>query len=143
MEVLYLEDVTFIREGMCNLLRKNNIKFSSAKTSLEAYNLFKIKKHDIAIIDINVPFTNDKNSLMASGEKYHFNDGLELSYKMIEENPNIYVIILSGNLTSDSLIVEAYGKGVKDFIKKPYKVDRLLQAISIAKVAVTKKKGGR
>lgn len=130
--ILYVEDVPFIRKRLAGVLESYGFKVCEAGSSCAAYRAFKSNKFDIAIVDINIPY--DTSYDVGSKEKSYIKDGFELAKIMLEENPNLHVIILSGNIKDDKMIVEGANFGIKDFIAKPYDSSRLLQSVIMAEV---------
>jgi two-component system chemotaxis response regulator CheY len=70
---------------------------------------------DIVILDITMPEMN----------------GLEAMKRIFASDPDAKIIICSA-IGQQSLIVDAINSGIKDFIVKPFKPERLLSAINKA-----------
>jgi two-component system cell cycle sensor histidine kinase/response regulator CckA len=116
--VLLVED----EEMMVLLLRKTLSKHGYtvlvALDGEEALNLFDLHKEeiDIVLLDIGLPKK----------------DGGDVVLKMIEERPDVKVVVSSGYIDPESK-VKMHQAGVRDFIEKPYTpadVVEILQAVS-------------
>jgi len=59
-------------------------------------------------------------------------DGLETCRRLLAENPNLQIILLTGHATLDSG-VEAVKLGAMDFLEKPVDVQRIMERIGRAK----------
>jgi two-component system, chemotaxis family, chemotaxis protein CheY len=81
----------------------------------EAVEKYKTLHPDLVLLDITMPNMN----------------GLEAMRKIFQLDPKARVIMCSA-LGQQNLIVEAIKAGVKDFIVKPFKPERILSAIEKA-----------
>jgi two-component system chemotaxis response regulator CheY len=85
---------------------------SDGKQAVEKYQSL---RPDVVVLDITMPNMN----------------GLDAMRKIFEIDPKARVIMCSA-LGQQNLIVEAIRAGVRDFIVKPFKAERILSAIEKA-----------
>jgi two-component system, chemotaxis family, chemotaxis protein CheY len=116
IRILIADDLSFMRMVQREILEENGyIVVGEASDGIEAVDKFKSLKPDILILDITMPHMN----------------GLDAMYKILESDKTARIIICSA-LGQQQLIVEAIKAGVKDFIVKPFKPERMLSAIQKA-----------
>jgi two-component system chemotaxis response regulator CheY len=114
--VLLADDLYFMRMVQKEVLEAKGYKIvGEASTGTEAVAKFQELKPDIVILDITMPEMN----------------GLEAMRKIFQTDPQARIIICSA-IGQQNLIVEAINAGIKDFIVKPFKPERLLGAIQKA-----------
>ncbi|MCX8058849.1 MAG: response regulator [Spirochaetes bacterium] len=114
--ILLADDLSFVRMMQKDLLEKEGYEIvGEAADGITAVQKYKELRPDIIILDITMPYMN----------------GLEAMKKIFEFDPNAKIIICSA-LGQQLLIIEAIKAGVKDFIVKPYKNERMLSAIKKA-----------
>ena len=92
---------------MCMVRKAND--FDTARQYLMSYSF------DIVVLDITMPEMN----------------GLEAMKRIFAFDPDARIIICSA-IGQQNLIVDAINSGIKDFIVKPFKPERLLSAINKA-----------
>lgn len=110
--ILVVDDEKSIRKALAEILLGEGYKVDEAVDGLEGYNLIKAKKYDCVLSDIKMPKL----------------DGMELLDKLLKENIQVPIIMISGHGTLDNA-VEAVKKGAFDFISKPPDLNRLLITI--------------
>lgn len=110
--ILVIDDEKSIRKALTELLISEGYKVEEAIDGKEGYNLIKSKKYDCVLCDIKMPLMT----------------GLELLDKLLLEQINVPIIMISGHGTTDDA-VEAVKKGAFDFISKPPDLNRLLITI--------------
>ena len=114
--ILIADDLSFMRMIQKEILQeKGYIVAGEAADGLEAVEKFKTLRPDLVLLDITMPNMN----------------GLEAMRKIFAIDPRARVIMCSA-LGQQNLIVEAIKAGVKDFIVKPFKPERILSAIAKA-----------
>lgn len=113
MNVLVVDDVQVMRGLLINTLRMLNItKVQEAHNAQLAMQIFSKGHIDIVFLDINMPDVN----------------GLELIKQLRSINPNVFVIMVSGE-SSLGNVKEALSLGAKGFIVKPYTSGRIKSMI--------------
>ncbi len=111
-KVLLVDDEAGIREMITEFLTMEGYQVLPASNGLEALNLFKKEKPDVAVVDIEMPKMN----------------GLEFSKQVLNLQPNFPIIIISA-------YVEKYSKeyisqiGLKHILKKPINLQDLAALI--------------
>jgi len=116
LRILVADDLSFMRMVQREILQdKGYDVVGEAADGLEAVDKYKQLRPDIIILDITMPHMN----------------GLEAMRKIFEFDKNAKIIICSA-LGQQQLIVEAIKAGVRDFIVKPFKAERVISAIEKA-----------
>jgi two-component system chemotaxis response regulator CheY len=114
--VLLADDLFFMRMVQKEVLEAKGFKIvGEASTGTEAVAKYQEMRPDIVVLDITMPEMN----------------GLEAMKKIFEIDPQARIIICSA-IGQQNLIVDAINSGIKDFIVKPFKPERLLSAINKA-----------
>lgn len=114
--ILIADDLSFMRMIQKEILTEKGYTVAGeASDGLEAVEKFKTLRPDLVLLDITMPNMN----------------GLEAMRKIFTIDPGAKVIMCSA-LGQQNLIVEAIKAGVKDFIVKPFKPERILSAIEKA-----------
>jgi len=113
VRILIADDLSFMRLVQKEILEENGYNVvGEAADGIEAIDKFKALKPDVLVLDITMPHMN----------------GLDAMYKIFEMDKSARIVICSA-LGQQQLIVEAIKAGVKDFIVKPFKPERMLSAI--------------
>ncbi len=114
--ILIADDLSFMRMIQKEILTERGYAIAGeASNGLEAVEKYKSLHPDLVLLDITMPNMN----------------GLEAMRKIFAFDPHARVIMCSA-LGQQNLIVEAIKAGVKDFIVKPFKPERILSAIEKA-----------
>ena len=114
--ILIADDLSFMRMIQKEILTERGYTIvGEAADGREAVEKFKNLHPDLVLLDITMPNMN----------------GLEAMRKIFSMDPKAKVIMCSA-LGQQNLIVEAIKAGVKDFIVKPFKPERILSAIEKA-----------
>jgi two-component system, chemotaxis family, chemotaxis protein CheY len=114
--ILIADDLSFMRMIQKEILTERGYTIvGEAADGREAVEKFKSLHPDLVLLDITMPNMN----------------GLEAMRKIFSLDPKARVIMCSA-LGQQNLIVEAIKAGVKDFIVKPFKPERILSAIEKA-----------
>ncbi len=114
--ILIADDLSFMRMIQKEILTQRGYTIvGEAANGLEAVEKFQALRPDLVLLDITMPLMN----------------GLEAMRKIFTIDPAARVIMCSA-LGQQNLIVEAIRAGVKDFIVKPFKPERILSAIEKA-----------
>ena len=116
VRILLADDLSFMRMVQKEILTERGyLVVGEAADGLEAVMKYKELNPDVVILDITMPNMN----------------GLEAMKKILEIDADPKIIICSA-LGQQKLIVEAIKSGVKDFIVKPFKPERMFSAIEKA-----------
>jgi two-component system, chemotaxis family, chemotaxis protein CheY len=114
--ILIADDLSFMRMIQKEILTERGYTVvGEAADGVEAVEKFKTLHPDLVLLDITMPNMN----------------GLEAMRRIFAIDPKAKVIMCSA-LGQQNLIVEAIRAGVKDFIVKPFKPERILSAIEKA-----------
>ena len=114
--ILIADDLSFMRMIQKEILTERGYTIvGEAADGREAVEKFKNLHPDLVLLDITMPNMN----------------GLEAMRRIFSLDPKAKVIMCSA-LGQQNLIVEAIKAGVKDFIVKPFKPERILSAIEKA-----------
>ena len=114
--VMLVDDLSFMRMVQKDILSEKGYDVvGEASDGLEAVEMYESLKPDIVLMDITMPNMN----------------GLDAVNRILAANPQAKIVICSA-LGQQKLIVEAINSGIKDFIVKPFKAERLLSAIAKA-----------
>jgi DNA-binding response OmpR family regulator len=115
VKVLYAEDEDHLREVMVKVLRLKIDNLYTAKDGEKAYELYKTKKPDIIIADINMPKLN----------------GIDLVKKIRQTDHATRVIMLTSHASLDCLLHSTELKLTK-YLLKPASSDKVYEAIQLA-----------
>ncbi|MCB5259516.1 MAG: response regulator [Candidatus Cloacimonetes bacterium] len=110
--ILLVDDDRLLREVISECLKLNDYQVDMAEDATAALKLFQPDKYDLALIDLVMPGMN----------------GLELMQKIMEEDANIFCLIMTGYPTVDSAY-KAMVEGASDYIIKPFQLNELVAAI--------------
>ena len=114
--VLIVDDLYFLRILIREILEKENIPvIGEAENGLQALELYEEVKPDIVLLDITMPVMDGLTALKALKSKY----------------PEAKVIMCSA-LGQEKYIIRAIQFGASDFVVKPFKPERLINAIKKA-----------
>mgnify|MGYP000573359931 FL=1 len=113
-KILIADDATFMRMMLKDILSHAGfINLIEAKNGREAINLFKVEKPELILLDVTMPDM----------------DGLRALEEIKEINPDIKIIMCS-SMGQEEIVSECFEKGADDFIMKPFKPERVVQAVS-------------
>ncbi|MDX8382863.1 MAG: sigma-54 dependent transcriptional regulator [Ghiorsea sp.] len=109
VHIMVVDDEQLIRESLSGLFEDEGYLVSTAPSGEEAVARFRKHPVDCIFLDIWMPGI----------------DGLETMSRIMQQDPNVPVIIMSGHATIDTA-VRATKQGAFDFIEKPFSTDKLL-----------------
>lgn len=113
-KILIADDATFMRMMLKDILSHAGfINLIEAKNGREAINLFKVEKPEFILLDVTMPDM----------------DGLRALEEIKEINPDVKIIMCS-SMGQEEIVSECFEKGADDFIMKPFKPERVVQAVS-------------
>jgi DNA-binding NtrC family response regulator len=116
ISVLILDDESNSTEEIHEFLQKEGYNVFSANSAKSGLSIVKREKIDVIILDLYLPDSN----------------GLDFLGKVKSENPNIEVIMISGQGDVDS-IIRSIRLGVVDFLRKPLRQIDLNSALARTK----------
>ena len=113
-KILIVDDAAFMRKVIRDMLAKNGFddvtEAVDGKDAVEKY--FEIKPN-LVLMDITMPNM----------------DGLEALKAIRAKDGNANVVMCSA-MGQEAMVMEAVQAGIKDFIVKPFKEDRLMKAVN-------------
>jgi len=113
-KIMVVDDAAFMRMMLKDILNDAGYnKIIEAKSGGEALVFLKVEHPDVVILDVTMPDT----------------DGIDALVKMKEFRPDTKVIMCS-SMGQESMVSECFSKGADDFIMKPFKPERIVQAVS-------------
>lgn len=111
--VLLIDDLQFIRSLLKDILQTSGyIIAGEAENGKEGYELFVKKKPDIVLLDISMPVMDGLTSLSLMKRNY----------------PDAKVVMCSA-LSEEDMILKAIHLGAQEYIVKPFKAERVLNAL--------------
>ena len=108
-KILIVDDEAPFRRVLRDILETEKYEVHEAVDGIDALARLKQKKFDVVIMDIKMPKL----------------DGIEALERIIEIQPDLPVIMISGHVDVDQAIMTVR-KGAFDFIQKPLDLNRLL-----------------
>lgn len=113
-KILITDDAAFMRMILHNILTKNGHEIvGEAINGNEAINKYKELKPDIVTLDITMPDMN----------------GIDACKGIIDFDPKAKCIMCSA-MGQQAMVMSAIKAGAKDFIVKPFKEERVIEAIN-------------
>ncbi|MCT7589148.1 response regulator [Aliarcobacter butzleri] len=110
--ILIVEDSFVVREQLKDILTNRNYKILEANNEKDALKVVTLNKIDLILLDLEL-------------EKSNGYDFLIKNKKLILEQLNIKVVIITGNI-SPTIIRDSFRLGVKEIIKKPFMIEELV-----------------
>src|SRR5258708_3497813 len=111
-KILIIDDEKAIRNTLKDILAYEKFEVDEAADGAEGLKKAEAGNFDVILCDIKMPKM----------------DGMEVLHKLMEQNADVPVVMISGHGTIDNA-VEAIKKGAYDFISKPPDLNRLLVTI--------------
>ena len=115
-KVLLVDDELEFTQVLSERMKTRNVDVDTAASGREALEKAKAKSYDAIILDLSMPEM----------------DGIETLRHLIEDNPDLQVILLTGYATLQKGI-EAVKLGAMDFLEKPAEIQKLMEKIQQAK----------
>jgi two-component system chemotaxis response regulator CheY len=114
--VLVVDDAAFMRKVVSDALSKGGHEvIGEASTGVEAIARYRELQPELTTLDITMPEM----------------DGLTALKEIMAIDPRARIIMCSA-LGQESKVLEAIKSGAKDFVVKPFKVERVLDAVGKA-----------
>jgi two-component system, NtrC family, response regulator HydG len=116
--ILVVDDDADFRNSMVCMLEVQGFKVAAAENGLEAVNLSKQRKFNIAFVDI----------------KMDVMDGLTASIKLREINPDMFIVMMTGYRDEvQELVDQASENGIVKCLYKPFNVAEVKELVSLVK----------
>ena len=113
--VLIVDDAAFMRLNLKNILKDEYEIIGEAENGKEAVEMYKEKNPDIVTMDITMPVM----------------DGIEAIKAILDIDPDANIVVCSA-MGQQKIVIQAIELGAQDFIVKPFKKDRVKEAIAKA-----------
>jgi DNA-binding NtrC family response regulator len=114
--VLLVDDEKEFTDVLAQRMETRGVEVDVAPTGTDALEKIEERSYDAIILDLLMPGI----------------DGIETCRQMLEKNPDLQIILLSGHATVDKS-VEAIKLGAMDFLEKPADIQTLMERIGSAK----------
>lgn len=112
-KIMIADDAEFMRQMIKDILKEiEDVEFFEAKDGIEAVKVFEENSPDLSIIDVTMPGKDGLSTI----------EDLKLINKQAK-------IIMCSFLNQQDMVVKAFCLGAEDFVKKPFKPERMLQAV--------------
>jgi DNA-binding NtrC family response regulator len=115
-KVLLVDDDADFTDVLSERMESRGVGVDTAASGGEALEKVKDKSYDAIILDLAMPEM----------------DGIETLKRMLADNPDLQVILLTGHATL-AKGVEAMKLGAMDFLEKPAEIQKLMEKIEKAK----------
>ncbi|HET6420079.1 MAG TPA: diguanylate cyclase [Geobacteraceae bacterium] len=112
--ILVVEDDRFFREMFSNLLRGEGYEVDTAASPVEALDSLGKSEYHLVVTDLVMPDMS----------------GLDLLFRVKQHDPDIDVILVTGNANVESAIY-ALKNGARDYLIKPINHDEFKHAVSL------------
>ena len=114
--VLLVDDELDFTEVLSERMNSRGVDVDTAASGREALDKVRDRSYDAVILDLAMPDM----------------DGIETLKRLIEGNPDLQVILLTGHATLEKGI-EAVKLGAMSFLEKPAEIQKLIETIDEAK----------
>lgn len=114
-KILIVDDEPRMRLSLEALLRTLGLETESAQSGQEALALLSLNGFELALLDVGLPDMS----------------GHDLMDRMKAKNPDLPVIVITGNVSLDSAL-GALKRGAYDYLRKPFEPDELLRTVQNA-----------
>lgn len=114
-KVLIVDDAAFMRQLLKKILVQEGYECAEAATGREALEVYPEVRPDVVTMDITMPDM----------------DGIETLRELKARHPGAKVVMCSA-MGQEALVLDAIKAGATDFIVKPFKPERVLQALGKA-----------
>jgi len=116
-KIMIVDDAFFMRQMLINILAPEGYEIcAEASNAAEAIDKYKKYKPDLVTMDIVMPMMDEL-------------DGIGAVREILRIDPGARILICSV-LGQQALLVEALAAGAKDFVTKPVKPARLIEAVN-------------
>ncbi len=111
-KILVVDDDSIARPVAVNLLTQAGYQVIEAENGIQAVSKYEDERPDLVLMDISMPRMDGLNALVAIRRKY----------------PKAQVVMVTG-VAEKQVALTAIKMGARDFVVKPFKVDRILLAV--------------
>jgi two-component system chemotaxis response regulator CheY len=111
-KLLIVDDAAFMRLNLRNILKDKYDIVGEAENGLEAVEKYQEVEPDYVTMDITMPEM----------------DGLEAIKAIMDIDPDARVVVCSA-MGQQKMVIQAIDAGAEDFIVKPFKDERVLNAL--------------
>ncbi len=113
-KIMIVDDAIFMRKMVKDALTKGgHSEFCEASDGVEAVKVYKEESPKLVLMDITMP---NKDGLAALADIKTFDPGAN--------------VIMCSAMGQENMVIEAIKLGAKDFIVKPFKPERILEAVA-------------
>jgi len=110
---MIVDDAAFMRMMIKDILMKSGYAvIAEAENGKKALEKYKEVKPDLVMMDITMPDM----------------DGITAVKELMKIDPHALIVMCSA-MGQEAMVIEAIQSGAKDFIVKPFKADRVLEAL--------------
>ena len=114
--ILICDDAAFMRMMIKDILTKNGYEVvGEAANGAEGVEKYSQLKPDLVMMDITMPEMNGIDAL-----------------KKIKENDSNANVIMCSAMEQQAIVIKSIQAGAKDFIVKPFQVERVIEAVQKA-----------
>ena len=110
--VLIVDDAAFMRLNIKNILKEEYEIVGEAENGKEAVEMYQELEPEIVTMDITMPVM----------------DGLEAIKAIKDIDPGAQIVVCSA-MGQQKMVIKAIELGAKDFIVKPFKEERVVNAV--------------
>jgi len=111
--LLIVDDAAFMRLNLKNILKDKYEIVGEAENGIEAVEMYKEENPDFVTMDITMPEM----------------DGLEAIKAIMDIDPEAQIIVCSA-MGQQKMVIQAIDAGAQDFIVKPFKDERVINALA-------------
>ncbi len=111
--VLIVDDEIGVRLSL-KMLLKNDYEVFLAKNAEEAFSQIKEHSPEVILLDVTLPDL----------------DGLKVLERIKQDHPNVIVIVVTGTIMTEKMILEAKRLGAYGDVTKPFDIDELRRIIA-------------
>lgn len=112
-KIMIVDDAAFMRMMIKDILMKSGYEvIAEAENGKKALEKYKEVKPDLVMMDITMPDM----------------DGITAVKELMKIDPHALIVMCSA-MGQEAMVIEAIQSGAKDFIVKPFKADRVLEAL--------------
>ena len=111
--LLIVDDAAFMRLNLKNILKDKYEIVGEAENGIEAVEMYEELEPDYVTMDITMPEM----------------DGLEAIKAIMDIDPEAQIVVCSA-MGQQKMVIQAIDAGAKDFIVKPFKDDRVINALA-------------